>query len=71
MRQRAQRSYPTLVAWRRAAGLTQRAAGARFGMSLGGYQKLEYGSRHPRRSTLAEMARHTGVPLETLVGIGQ
>ena len=63
------RSYPTLLKWRQAQGLSQRDAAARLGMTQTSYSRAELGEVCPRKDALRRVIAETGVPLEVLVGI--
>jgi len=63
------RSYPSLLAWRRAQGLSQRDAALRLGLTQTSYSRAELGQVVPRRESLKRVIAETGVPLEVLVGL--
>lgn len=59
----------SLEAWRRDRGLSQMEAADALGISQTHYSRLERGAATPRRELLKQIAKRTGVPLESLVGI--
>lgn len=69
MPKRIQRAYLSLADWRDGHHLSQRDAAAKFGISQSGWNKIELGTRHPRRVLLKKLVEETGVPLEVLVGV--
>lgn len=68
-KQNLRRSYPSLLAWRTAKGLSQREAAAQLGMTQASYSRFELGRNRPRIETLKRILAETGVPLEVMVGV--
>lgn len=63
------RPYPSLEAWRNDLRLSQEKAATKLGVSQNYYSRLERGVQFPRRQLAMAIARETGVPLETVLGV--
>jgi transcriptional regulator with XRE-family HTH domain len=62
-------SFKTLRAFRLARQLSQREAGELFHVTQVEWSRYERGLRRPRAKLAQKIAKVTGVPLETLLGI--
>lgn len=60
-------TYRTLLAWRRAARLSQRDAAQLLGLSQSHYSKLERRTHALPGKRAKAVTKKTGVPLEVLV----
>ena len=61
--------YRNLKAYRRAANLTQRSAARLFDITQAEWCRIEQGLRKPRPELAQRIARTTGVPLATVLGL--
>lgn len=66
---RARRTYPDLLAWREALGLSSADAAAVLAISQTQYSRLERGMYAVKGPKAKRLMLATGVPLEKLVGV--